>query len=134
MNGTTLLRAVADFVPEDGSDGWHDMVVMSYRSDDPLAVTLTLNPDSDEPVEWVMARSLLRGGLTAPVGYGTVRVWPQGDTWVCVRLAAGGVVATLRIAQEDVCALLRTAYQLVPAGQERVDVDTAITNLLARRP
>lgn len=55
--------------------------VMTYDSDDPLAVSVDFVCGNGTHTTWTMGRDLVAEGLTSrrPVGMGDVRVWYCGD-------------------------------------------------------
>ena len=108
---------------------------LSYRSDDPLAVTIQLG-ESHDSVRWTFARSLLLAGMFASSGEGDVVISPgvddEGRALTYVELSSPDGVAVLRMHSWSVADFLRKTEQLVPIGGEleRVDVDGCITHLL----
>jgi hypothetical protein len=80
------------------SDGRQATLVatLSWSSEDPLAVTMSLVTRGGT-VTWVFAQDLLANGLVAPIGAGSVRVWPV--------VAAGGAPGvTVKLTQQDASA------------------------------
>ncbi|MGK2874114.1 MAG: SsgA family sporulation/cell division regulator [Nocardioides sp.] len=112
-------------------------ITLSYRSDDPFAVTLIFR-SSSETVAWIVGRNLLMQGLTAPVGEGDVRIYPSivtGARTVVVldfRSPDGRLVAQADSSQLQ--AFLTQAFAVVPAGTESafLDIDSLVDDLLAQ--
>ena len=94
-----------------------------YRSDDPVAVEITFDPDADagELVTWTFSRELLARGLDAPAGVGDVRVWPwatpRGD-FVALALSSPDGNALFELPRETVVRFLQRSYHLVSRKQE----------------
>jgi hypothetical protein len=92
-----------------------------YSTTDPWAVTLHLDGQ-----RWMLARELLRTGLTEPAGDGDVQVIPEtgGHPGLLnVLLSSPTGAARLPMARDTVTSLLDAAYALVPAGCETAAVD-----------
>src|SRR5215472_5669019 len=51
----------------------------SYHSEDPYAVTMSLDTGADQPVKWHFGRDLLATALLAPAGLGDVQAWPSAE-------------------------------------------------------
>lgn len=105
---------------------------LAYDPDQPLEVVLTFLDREDVP--WTFARDLLNRALTERAGLGDVQAWTNGQSLTLVlhgfdesneRWSAEFVLPARKVAQF----LARTA-QLVPYGQERVDVDGGLALLL----
>ncbi|MFD9794121.1 SsgA family sporulation/cell division regulator [Streptomyces sp. NPDC059070] len=112
--------------------------VMTYDSDDPLAVSVDFVCGNGTHTTWTMGRDLVAEGLTSrrPVGLGDVRVWHCGDGGLRIRLDSDEGSADLLAGREDVADFLSRTYRLVPVGSELggYDVDKVVTLLLAGTP
>ncbi|MFB9926046.1 SsgA family sporulation/cell division regulator [Amycolatopsis halotolerans] len=88
---------------------------------DPYAVALRFLP-AGRVVTWLVARDLLRDGLSWVAGEGDVRVTP-GAVTVGVHLCsdAGEVLAVF--ARDDVTQFLRSTYIEVPDGRESARIN-----------
>lgn len=100
---------------------------LSYSPQDPYAVTLIFDAESERPVRWVFARELLTEGLTVKVGHGDVSVWPEhepdGRSMVWVEVGNARQKALFEMPALPVAQWLAGTYALVPRGQEMVGVD-----------
>ncbi|GGQ98649.1 SsgA family sporulation/cell division regulator [Streptomyces flaveolus] len=95
---------------------------LSYRTDDPLAVTLVLDTDGERPVRWVFGRDLLAEGMTCASGGGEVTLWPapgdeEGPSVLCLRVGDART-ALFELPVAPVADWLADTYALVPAGSE----------------
>ncbi|MFD9484517.1 SsgA family sporulation/cell division regulator [Streptomyces sp. NPDC059991] len=112
--------------------------VMTYDSDDPLAVSVDFVCGNGTHTTWTMGRDLVAEGLTSrrPVGMGDVRVWYCGDGGLRIRLDSDEGSADLLAGLEDVAEFLSRTYQLVPEGSELdgYDVDAVLDLLFAPAP
>ncbi|MFE9534432.1 SsgA family sporulation/cell division regulator [Streptomyces sp. NPDC006691] len=110
-----------------------------YEVDDPFAVRLRFELHEDVAVTWAIERDLLSHGLTREVGDGDVRVSPRtvdGRREARIELAGCGLDgewgSAVFSAWEPVLRdFLDRTYELVPPGQETVDVDAFLTQVLA---
>jgi len=90
--------------------------------------------EEDGGVEWLLSRELLRGGLTAPVGDGDVRIWPARAAldvlYLQLRAPSGEALFELSAAVVD--DFLRETERLVPVGTESdaLHVDAELLALL----
>ena len=112
---------------------------LSYRADDPYAVSITFHIGTGSPVEWTFARELLVEGVFRPSGQGDVRVWPtkvEGRNVICVALSSPDGDALLETPATAVSAWLERTLRLVPPGteQQRLGLDEALEGLLALAP
>ncbi|WP_399896130.1 SsgA family sporulation/cell division regulator [Streptomyces sp. BBFR51] len=95
----------------------------SYAEQDPFAVTLVLDTDSECPVRWVLSRDMLADGLSARSGEGDVVLWPLYDlpdgeaSSFCLRLV-NTHTALFEIPAEPVAQWLDHTYAMVPRGTE----------------
>jgi hypothetical protein len=98
----------------------------SYRTDDPLAVTLVFGDDTEWPVRWVLCRELLAAGLVSRQGEGEVVLWPapddDGPSSFCLRVG-GDRTALFEIPVGPVAEWLAGTYAMVPPGTELSGVD-----------
>jgi hypothetical protein len=129
-----------EVVVDDGLAGRGRLTVlrMSWRRDDPLAVTLLLTGHPDHPSlprgEWVVLRDFLRYGLEEPTGDGEVRIAPIGDGRVQLDLMRGDRPYSIPLACAVVDDFLTDTERIVPAGEEASEeaLDALIERLLER--
>ncbi|GAA1818436.1 SsgA family sporulation/cell division regulator [Planosporangium flavigriseum] len=113
---------------------------LRFDPEDPYAVHVLFHAESatGEPVGWSFARELLVTGLDEPAGIGDVRVWPwasaRGDL-IALALSSPDGNALFEVPRSVLVRFLRRTYIAVPRGREseHLDVDTAVTRLLAER-
>ena len=105
---------------------------LRYDAGDPLAVSLAIGTQCDEPVVWVFARDLLASGITGPVGEGDITIEPAADAEVRITLATD-CLATLLAPRSRVAEFLIESFTQVPSGSEfaGVDIDAEIAALLS---
>ena len=103
---------------------------LRYNPSDPLAVSLAIGTQCDEPVVWVFARELLGSGVAAATGEGDITIEPAGRD-VRITLATD-CLATMLAPRDRVVEFLVETYTRVPSGTELdgVDIDAEITALL----
>jgi hypothetical protein len=115
----------------------HSMPVpacFSYSAHEPLSVTAAFQ-GNDTSVKWVFARSLLKDGVSGPVGEGDVACWPTtvcGEQVVCISLRSPSGQALLEAPLDEVSSFLQRAFEVVPEGSESdfLDLDGLIQDLL----
>lgn len=90
---------------------------LSYRSSDPFVVRATFTIPGARPVEWVLARDLLREGVVLPSGIGDVRLFP-GDQGLLLELRSHQGRAFLYGAIDPIVDFVQRIYALVPDGTE----------------
>ena len=102
-----------------------------YDPSDPLAVTLAIGTQCDEPVVWVFARDLLSCGIAGPIGEGDTAIEPA-DRDVRITLATD-CLATMLAPRDRVVEFLVETFTRVPSGAEfdGVDIDAEIASLLS---
>lgn len=108
---------------------------LRYDLSDPLAVSLAIGTQCDEPVVWVFARDLLAAGIAGPTGEGDITIEPAGENGeqdVRITLATD-CLATLLAPRDQVAEFLIETFTRVPSGAEfdAVDFDSEIAALLA---
>lgn len=110
------------------------IATFSYDVDDPYAVCVTFHvPAGDVP--WVMSRNLLTRGLGEPAGDGDIRLQPSldEDGRAVVRMdfhsPEGRLQVEVRTA--DLLAFLGRTWVAVRPGEEQVDVEAMLDELLA---
>jgi hypothetical protein len=106
-----------------------------YDPDDPLAVSLVIGVECDEPVVWVFGRDLLADGVTRPTGEGDITIEPATDAEhreeVRITLATD-CLATMVAPRDRVIEFLVASFSAVPSGCEmdRIDIDAEIASLI----
>lgn len=110
---------------------------LSWRCDDPLAVTLALRPEPDHPAlargDWVVLRDFLRYGLDVATGDGDVRLHPRPDAGeLLFELRRDGRQHQVLVPSWSVREFLDETDRMVPTGEERSDeaIDALIVRLL----
>jgi hypothetical protein len=109
---------------------------LSYDPADPFAVSLTMNPGTAEPVRWLVARDVMRQGLSGPAGEGDVGIWPSGTRetppTVCVALSSPDGDALLVCDATELAHFLDRTEDAVPLGEESafLDLDALVASLL----
>ena len=107
-----------------------------YDDLDPYAVGITFHIPAGE-VPWVVARSLLRRGLTEPTGDGDIRLRPALDEngRAIVRMAFHSPEGRLRVTvcSGELLSFLTRTWEIVPLGSEprQFDLDDLVALLLA---
>lgn len=107
---------------------------LRYDPADPLAVTLAIGTDCDDPVLWVFARDLLADGIREPSGEGDITIEPASDLdsrELRITLATD-CLATLLAPRDQVFEFLLETFTVVPTGSEFdvIDFDAEISALL----
>lgn len=105
----------------------------AYRANDPYAVHVVFDLDTQEPVRWVFARELLTAGMDGPVGEGDVLVWPVHERAVCcLSLAPLEGHALVEMPTGILAGWLKRTHRLVPPGREEhfLDVEALSRHLL----
>lgn len=104
---------------------------LRYNPNDPLAVSLAIGTQCDEPVVWVFARDLLASGIYASVGEGDISIEPA-DREIRITLATD-CLATMLAPRDRVVEFLVETFTRVPSGCEfdGIDVDAEIAALLS---
>lgn len=107
---------------------------LRYDLNDPLAVSLAIGTQCEEPVIWVFARDLLSAGISGPTGEGDITIEPDSDGDVQeIRITlATDCLATLLAPRDRVVEFLVETFTRVPSGAEfdEVDFDSEIAALL----
>lgn len=108
---------------------------LRYDLGDPLAVSLAIGTQCDEPVVWVFARDLLAAGIAGPSGEGDITIEPIAEAEeqeIRITLATD-CLATLIAPRDRVVEFLVETFTRVPSGAEfeAVDFDAEIAALLA---
>jgi len=110
------------------------MASLYYTAADPYAVRLAFHPGLYAPVEWVIARELLTGGLDSLTGDGDVRVWPSedGEPVIYIALTSPSGDALFEAPHDAVADFLRNTARIVPLGGESafVNIDAELADLL----
>ena len=110
------------------------MASLYYTAADPYAVRLAFHPGVDAPVEWVIARELLTGGLDTYTGAGDVRVWPaeDGEPVIYIALTSPAGEALFEAPRKAIADFLNSSAKIVPLGRESafVNIDAELADLL----
>ncbi|MFG2721237.1 SsgA family sporulation/cell division regulator [Streptomyces sp. NPDC048416] len=112
---------------------------LTYEPDDPFAIGVCFELQEDIAVMWRIERDLLAQGLHRAIGDGDVRVAPQvvaGRREARIELAGCGLdgawgCAVFSAWEPALRHFLDKTYEVVPPGQEEVDVDAFLTEVLA---
>jgi hypothetical protein len=107
-----------------------------YDPADPLAVSLAIGVECEEPVVWVFGRDLLADGVNHPTGEGDITIEPASamDRREEVRITlATDTFATMIAPRDRVVEFLVASFTAVPSGCEMdlVDLDAEIASMLA---
>ena len=134
-NLTTTVSTTAVQIATVNAEKDHDLsATFSFDPADPWAVTMALDTASGE-VRWTFARNLLVEGQYEPVGDGDVHVWPclspSGEAVVIVELDSPAGETLLQFPTRAVQDFVYAALDVVPLGEETVDVDRWIEQLFA---
>ncbi|MEV6116237.1 SsgA family sporulation/cell division regulator [Streptomyces sp. NPDC052109] len=111
-------------------------VRLRYEPADPYVVHAVFFVDCDEPVEWVLGRDLLAGGLKGSGGCADVRIWSgagRGDPSMYIALRSSAGTALLEVPVRDITSFLQDTEGLVPRGTEsrHIDWDAELAHLLS---
>ncbi|MER6565997.1 SsgA family sporulation/cell division regulator [Streptomyces sp. NPDC001093] len=113
---------------------------LSYRADDPFAVTAVFGHDGRVLACWRLDREMLSEGLARPVGVGDVRLRPAATgAWHELRMEflgdlrpdGGRQHAVVFAWAPAVAAFLRQTHRIVPPGRERAPVDALLAEILS---
>ncbi|MCP9958120.1 MULTISPECIES: SsgA family sporulation/cell division regulator [Streptomyces] len=96
---------------------------MTYDETDPYAVRVAFTDGEYVYAEWRLDREMLREGMRHEVGEGDVRIWPGVHIELCGE-------ADFTVGEEPLARFLERTYEVVPEGEERVDVDGLVDRLL----
>lgn len=130
FNETRIGTAtVVEFIRPDGTVEPMN-VDLHYRSDDPHAVTMHFQARDQESI-WLVGRELLADGMLAPTGLGDVRLRPAGGDVLVLELFTEDSHAVFHLSAEELDRFLEATYAAVPAGQEVLDFELLLKDLLA---
>lgn len=109
------------------------IATFAYNPTEPYAVRVTFHvPGGDVP--WLLARSLLVRGVGGPAGHGDVRLSPalDDDGFAVVHIAFHSPEGILRVEvrSSDLLEFLGRTWLAVRPGEESVDVDSLLLDLL----
>ncbi|WP_373299486.1 SsgA family sporulation/cell division regulator [Streptomyces poonensis] len=114
---------------------------LSYDADDPFAVTTAFSHEGRILAVWRLDREMLAEGALRPVGEGDVRLRPQraGARTVlrvelsgCAQDGTGRDRAVVLAPAHAVVDFVRSTFDVVAPGRERVRVDEFLADLTAR--
>ncbi len=134
-NFTTTVSTMAVQIATVDAEQDHALSAQfSYSPADPWAVTMTLSAIAG-PVDWTFARDLLMEGQYEPTGDGDVHVWPClsacGEAVVIVELDSPSGETLLQFPTRAIQDFVHASLETVPTGDETVDVDAWLEQLLA---
>ena len=133
MGGEITTHVVVDDSGMSGH-GHLTVLVMTWNSDDPLAVRLNLSAQPDHPAlprgEWAVLREFLRYGIEEPTGDGNVRIRPEDDGRVRLDLLGEAKPYAVRVAADVLRSFLDETETIVATGTE---ADEAMTDALIAR-
>ncbi|MEU3370503.1 SsgA family sporulation/cell division regulator [Streptomyces sp. NPDC006660] len=135
---SSLRETVFMNLEADGAGRVPVVTRLTYRADDPFAVGLCFELQEDIAVVWTIERDLLAQGLRRAVGDGDVQVAPQaveGRRETRIELAGCGLDgawgrAVFSAWEPALRHFLDKTYEVVPAGQEQIDMDAFLTEVL----
>jgi Streptomyces sporulation and cell division protein, SsgA len=95
-------------------------VELTYRTNDPFAVTAVFEPVSGYQISWLLSRELLIEGMHVPVGDGDIRIAPaHGDSeQINILLSSPDGQAWLMAYGADITEFLDATFALVARGDE----------------
>ncbi|MFD7340655.1 SsgA family sporulation/cell division regulator [Streptomyces violascens] len=135
---TSVCETVFMNLEAEGMQRFPVVTQLLYESDDPFAIRVLFELQEDVAVTWTIERDLLARGFGQEVGDGDIRVAPQvvaGRRETRIELAGCGldgewgrvVFSAWEPALRD---FLARTYEAVPPGEEEVDLDTFLAELL----
>ncbi|MET9430860.1 MULTISPECIES: SsgA family sporulation/cell division regulator [unclassified Streptomyces] len=108
---------------------------MAYDPQDPYAVTVNFTHGGWTYAEWRLDRDMLRDALEGvrggAVGEGDVRVWPEVNGTreeLCIELMHSAVFT---VWAPSLRGFLDRTYAAVPAGEEHVELDAFLEEVLS---
>lgn len=134
-----MSRVYADTIPgtlvnfDDPTRSHAASVTLSYRRDDPYAVTATITLAMKcETAEWTFARDLLRAGLHALAGLHEIMVSPDDGGRLYIDISSDQGRARLQLDAVEVAGFLDRTDRIVQPGDEsrHLDVDAAVRQTL----
>jgi hypothetical protein len=129
---TTVSRTIRYTVLEASRPGSECRdIVFRYSEADPLAVTLDFGHRRGEPdpVVWRCGRDLLAAGMGNLSGLQDVTCWVEGG-YFHIALNSPDGHAVFQLYADEVAEFLGDTENLVPYGQERIDMDAELALLL----
>ena len=120
------------FVVSD-ADGGRSQMILTFRKINPFEVNLTLNTDDD--INWVFARDILRDGMKPGIigGLSDVLAWSSpGDNKFYIRLSSPDGEATLTFRRSEIRQFVHAIYEITPRETEEINVDVVISRILMR--
>ncbi|MFG3281384.1 SsgA family sporulation/cell division regulator [Streptomyces sp. NPDC048111] len=123
----------------DGAERIPLVTRLQYDAGDPFAVRVCFEIQEDVAVTWTIERDLLARGLAEEAGDGDVRVSPRtvdGRREARIELAGCGLDGAWGCAvfcawEPALRHFLDRTYEAVPEGEETVDVDAFLHEVLA---
>lgn len=112
-------------------------IQLSWDNSQPLIITLTCDPYERYPTTWTLAREMLAMGMQQAIvpTNGDVSVLPRTPGFpktmtIGLHPAYTDQAAGILIDRVDMAMFLDRTFDIVPLGQERIDIDAALTQLL----
>jgi hypothetical protein len=133
VNAKSVTQAVSLRTLARGREFEHT-ATFSYDASEPYEVRIVFHDGLEEPIAWVLARSLLAGGLIMRAGEGNVETWPaDGGQNLVIRLSSPDRTAEFTAPAASIARFLEATYWLAAPGAEpaRTDIDAGIASLLA---
>jgi hypothetical protein len=135
VEGEITAHVVVD---DAGMSGHGHLTVLglSWCSDDPLAVRLTLAAQPDHPAlprgEWTVLRDFLRYGVEEPTGDGDVRIRPGSEGRTLLELVGEAKSYAVHVPSDVLCDFLDETESVVATGAEAGEavMDALIARLL----
>lgn len=105
---------------------------LTYCSDQPFSLGLTLSLGDADPVEWVFSRDLLLQGVRLPAGHGDIQIFPTYHG-IAIALHSPDGDARLLGDPDDLIAFAEAIENAVPLGRENdyYSLDGELAGLLA---
>jgi hypothetical protein len=106
-------------------------VELSYHAQDPYAVRMTFGPRGNQPVTWLISRTLLTCGMRHRAGEGDIRLWPLTSDAALLELRSAEQAAIFRFPVPELEDFLLDTHELVALGSESawLDIDAALYEL-----
>ena len=100
-----------------GEDRYPVSAQLTYCSDEPFSLGLSLVLGDADPVDWMFSRDLLLQGVRLPAGHGDIQIYPTRQGIAIVLHSPDGD-AELLADPEDLIAFAEAVEAVVPLGRE----------------